>query len=65
MQKEMCIRDRIKRILGELGGSYDPGWSHNGRELEQQGIPVSYTHLSRATLPAAATTMARISSRRN
>ena len=29
---------KIKRILGELGGSYDPGWSHNGRELEQQGI---------------------------
>lgn len=29
---------KIKRILGELGGSYNPGWSHNGRELEQQGI---------------------------
>ena len=35
---EMPCLVKIKRILGELGGSYDPGWSHNGRELEQQGI---------------------------
>ncbi len=29
---------KVKRILGELGGTYDPNWNHNGRELEQQGI---------------------------
>ena len=35
---EMPCLVKIKRILGELGGSYNLGWSHNGRELEQQGI---------------------------
>ena len=29
---------KVKRILGELGGTYEPSWNHNGRELEQQGI---------------------------
>ena len=29
---------KVKRILGELGGTYEPNWNHNGRELEQQGI---------------------------
>lgn len=29
---------KVKRILGELGGSYELTYVHNGRELEQQGI---------------------------
>ncbi len=29
---------KVKRILGELGGTYELNWNHNGRELEQQGI---------------------------
>ncbi|MDO4260435.1 MAG: hypothetical protein Q4C82_00020 [Eubacteriales bacterium] len=29
---------KVKRLLGELGGTYGPAWSHNGRELEREGI---------------------------
>ena len=29
---------KVRRILGELGGSYELPWSHNGRELETAGI---------------------------
>ena len=29
---------KVRRLLGELGGSYPLAWVHNGRELEEQGI---------------------------
>lgn len=29
---------KIKRLLGELGGTYPLEYTHNGRELEEQGI---------------------------
>lgn len=29
---------KVKRLLGELGGSYALEYAHNGRELEEQGI---------------------------
>lgn len=29
---------KVKRLLGELGGSYELAYHHNGRELEDQGI---------------------------
>lgn len=29
---------KVRRLVGELGGSYEPHWYHNGRELEQEGI---------------------------
>ncbi len=29
---------KVKRLLGELGGTYPISYSHNGRELEDQGI---------------------------
>ena len=28
----------VSRILGELGGTYPLAWTHNGRELEAQGV---------------------------
>lgn len=28
----------VKRLLGELGGTYPLNWTYNGRELEEQGI---------------------------
>lgn len=35
--EETCLV-KVRRILGELGGSYELPWSHNGRELENTGI---------------------------
>ena len=35
--EETCLV-KVRRILGELGGSYELPWSHNGRELEDTGI---------------------------
>lgn len=35
--EETCLV-KVRRILGELGGSYELPWSHNGRELENAGI---------------------------
>ncbi|MBS6396890.1 MAG: hypothetical protein KH452_07030 [Clostridiales bacterium] len=35
---EGCCLVKIKRLLGELGGTYPLSCVHNGRELEQQGI---------------------------
>ena len=29
---------KVRRLLGELGGSYPLSYVHNGRELEEQGI---------------------------
>lgn len=34
---------KIKRLLGELGGTYPLNYTHNGRELEDQGILYSTT----------------------
>lgn len=41
----------VKRILGELGGSYTLDYIHNGRELEPQGILYS-TDDPQITIPA-------------
>lgn len=35
---EGCCLVKIKRFLGELGGTYPIAYVHNGRELEEQGI---------------------------
>ncbi|MCD8196960.1 MAG: hypothetical protein LUE24_07335 [Lachnospiraceae bacterium] len=43
----------VKRILGELGGSYTLDYIHNGRELETQGILYS-TDDPQITVPALA-----------
>ena len=29
---------KVRRLLGELNGTYPLSWTHNGRELEQEGI---------------------------
>ena len=29
---------KVRRLLGELGGTYEPAYVHNGRELEAEGI---------------------------
>lgn len=33
-----CCLVKVKRLLGELGGTYSLAYEHNGRELEKQGI---------------------------
>lgn len=35
---ESCCLVKIKRLMGELGGTYPLSYVHNGRELEEQGI---------------------------
>lgn len=35
---EGCCLVKVRRLLGELGGTYPLSWVHNGRELEEQGI---------------------------
>lgn len=35
---ENCCLVKIRRLLGELGGTYPISYVHNGRELEEQGI---------------------------
>ncbi len=35
--QECCVV-KVKRLAGELGGSYPLEYQHNGRELEEQGI---------------------------
>jgi len=35
---EECCIVKVRRLLGELGGTYPLQYTHNGRELEEQGI---------------------------